>query len=223
MAKLIDFDKLLGLKFNRLTILNEGDPHITTGGHKHRTAECICECGTKVKTQLGSILNGRTNSCGCYSREIASNRLYNKNIKHGMYGTPEYNCWISLRKRCLNEKHASYPDYGGRGIKICDRWLESFQNFLDDMGTKPSAKHSIDRINVNGNYEPLNCKWATRTEQSRNVRNNVKVTYNNETKCISEWASIYKIGWNALYYRIFVAKWSLDKAFNQPLESRKNG
>jgi len=104
--------------------------------------------------------------------------------------------------RCLNKKDSGYKNYGGRGIKVCDRWLNSFEEFLSDMGHAPSPKHSIDRIENDGNYEPGNCRWATWKAQSRNKRSNRFLMINGEAKCIAEWAEIYGIKYNILHRRI---------------------
>ena len=110
------------------------------------------------------------------------------NATHGCTGTPTYRAWQDMIQRCYNPRRTRYPMYGGRGITVCQRWRESFEAFLKDMGTSPSPRHSIDRIDNNGNYEPGNLRWATAKEQSRNQRRNRVLTYQGETLCIAEWA-----------------------------------
>lgn len=126
-----------------------------------------CNCGTE-KTVLGSALRpGGQVSCGCQKRQRAASGL---RWTHREARTAEYTCWISMKTRCLNPNTDDFKHYGGRGISICQRWLDSYESFLADMGRRPSPKHSIDRINVDGNYAPENCRWATASEQRRNQR-----------------------------------------------------
>jgi len=213
MAKALDFSSLINKKYNRLTIISEGDIHKTIGGHKHRTANTICDCGAEKTIQVSSILNGKISSCGCLSKEILSKRASKRNSVHGYYGTPEYNSWVGMKKRCLNKKHKKYFDYGGRGIKVFEPWLKSFSSFLADLGERPSLSHSLERIDNNGNYEPSNCIWATKKDQCRNQRTNVLIEYKGEVRCLADWAEIYGLSWQALFYRVFTAKWPIDKAF----------
>lgn len=125
---------------------------------------CICDCGNYIDVAGVYLRNGNTKSCGC-------GQVYYHQI-HGMSNTPEFAAWRAMIDRCYNKKNKHYKNYGGRGIKVCDRWLESFESFFEDMGPRPSSKHSIDRIDVNGNYCPENCRWATIKEQTINKRTN---------------------------------------------------
>ncbi len=126
--------------------------------------ECRCDCGTKSRVVACNLKNGSVKSCGCLKRD--NKAAY----KHGSAKNPEWWTWCGMLARCSNPTHRSFPNYGGRGIRVCDRWKASFLDFLADVGPKPSATHSIDRINNDGNYEPGNCRWATATEQVRNNR-----------------------------------------------------
>jgi hypothetical protein len=148
------FIDLTGQLFSKLKVIQRG----TNDQHNKITWICQCECGNE-KIVLGkSLKNGNVQSCGCM-------RSY-----HGKTHTSEYKIWKSIHQRCNNTKANGFDKYGGRGIKVCERWSKSFNNFLEDMGERPSITHSIDRIDVNGNYEPSNCRWATPAQQSRNIR-----------------------------------------------------
>jgi len=153
-----------------------------------------------------------TQSCGCLKAIVTSA----KNKKHGMFGTKEYSSYHRMKDRCFDKKNKDYKNYGARGITICDRWLNSFENFYADMGNKPTPKHSIDRIDNDGNYEPSNCRWASNIQQARNKRNNRKITINGVTKIISEWADVYGINGSTIRQRINLG-WSEVDAVTKPV------
>lgn len=127
---------------------------------------CVCECGNEKVTSYQNLRSGDTKSCGCL--QIKNGKEINR--KHQKCFTPEYNSWASMKQRCTNKKHHAYKNYGGRGIIICERWLNNFENFYKDMGRKPGKVYSIDRINPDGDYEPNNCRWATPLQQRHNRR-----------------------------------------------------
>jgi hypothetical protein len=150
------------------TILKEDEPYITPStGKKSRRVIAKCICGNIKSVMYTYIKTGRSKSCGCVQKNVWKTIF----IKHNKYNTSEYNAWKNMKQRCNNSKRKDYVNYGGRGIKVCDRWLNSFINFYKDMGSKPGPEYSIDRYpNNDGNYEPSNCRWATSTEQNRNKR-----------------------------------------------------
>lgn len=162
------FHDITGQQFGRLTAVKR-----LPFKRPHSVWLCRCECGRTKKVALASLRRGLTRSCGCLYREVFA--VQNNNFRHGASTrermTPEYVSWFSMKARCYNPNAANYHLYGGRGIKICERWRSSFTNFLEDMGPKPTPSHSIDRINNDSNYEPANCKWSTSKEQAANRRN----------------------------------------------------
>lgn len=143
--------------------------------------------------------------------DVAARNRENK--KHGMEGTPTYKTWRAMRSRCQNTDDKDYKNYGARGISVCLRW-EEFAAFVADMGVRP-LDATIDRIDVNGNYEPSNCRWATAVEQSRNKRQNVMVSFNGKTQCIAAWADEIGLERKTLEYRIR-AGWNAERALTSP-------
>lgn len=137
--------------------------------------------------------------------------------KHGLsHAAAEYDCWVAMRKRCLNENDKSYHRYGGRGITVSDRWND-FAAFLQDMGSRPSPNHSIERIDNNGDYEPSNCKWATKLEQNNNTSRTRWISYLGETKTTRDWARSIGIPHRILYARLFRYRWSVERALTEPI------
>lgn len=167
---------LTGKTFGQLTVI--GFSHVADGRGYWRVR---CSCG--VARTMADV--NKNKSCGCLRRRMLRDGLVRKT--HGMNGTPTWLSWSQLRFRCINKKCKAYKHYGGRGITVCDRWMHSFENFLADMGEMPEG-HSIERIDVNGNYEPSNCKWIPRKEQMRNTRKTVWVTALGRQQTASEWA-----------------------------------
>lgn len=152
---------LTGHKYGRLTVIK----FIERDKKRRLTLWlCRCECDKEITVPSNSLRTGNTTSCGCFQREIAGKLSF----KHGMGTSREYASWEAMKQRCLNPNNAGYSDYGGRGITVCERWME-FENFYADMGPRP-GKRSLDRENNNGNYEPTNCRWATPKQQVDNRR-----------------------------------------------------
>jgi hypothetical protein len=163
------FIDLSGQRFGRLVVVDRAQKE-----WKGAAWRCRCDCGGEVVVRAGSLSYGQSRSCGCLQREGAAERMGKVKLKHGLArqdGTrhPDYGLWRRMRQRCTDPRCEDYPDYGGRGIRVCARW-DDFAAFLADMGARPSKRHSIDRIDVNGDYTHLNCRWALPTTQARNSR-----------------------------------------------------
>lgn len=153
---------LTGQKSKHLTAISRAEG---TNNIRSRLWSCLCDCGNTVVRSAAYFVHGKNPSCGCFRTENMKG-----NVTHGFSNTPEHKTWCKLKERCNNPNSKDYHLYGGRGIKVCNRWVGSFENFLEDMGKKPEGKFSIDRLDVNGNYEPSNCRWATDFEQAQNKR-----------------------------------------------------
>lgn len=214
-----------GERYGRLEVIGELDPVFTPNGTRHRVVECRCDCGRVGEYRLPSLRSGKTRSCGCFSREVAverGRRQSARNRKHGLSGTAEYAIWVSMIRRCENQDDPGYHNYGGRGIRVCERWRGSFLAFLEDMGVRPSPGLSINRIDNDGDYEPGNCCWSTSKEQVRNTRRNVLVEHDGETLCIAEWAERYGISSSLLHGRL-KAGWSFELAVSREERSGDAG
>ena len=184
----------IGKKIGRLTIqkavisLNDGRKYL----------KCLCDCGRKLMVLEKNVSRGATKSCGCLRSEITSAR----NRSHGLSNSEEYQIWCGIIKRCENRKSLGFKNYGGRGISICKRWRSDFNFFIKDMGKRPSKNHSIDRVDVNGNYSPENCRWASKSIQMRNTRRARFIDLNGEPTPLAEAAEKMNISKSTLYSRI---------------------
>lgn len=188
---------LTGRIFGRLTVISK----TVKKHHGSFIWICRCECGTEKEIPTGYLTSGDTRSCGCLFGDL----MTTLHVTHGdSVGerTPEYNTWKRIKGRCLNPNNEKFPIYGGRGIKVCSRWLNSFENFLADMGRRPNGKNSIERVDVNGHYEPSNCKWGTAKEQANNTRYNRNITHLGVTLTVSQWAEKYGIKPNTIIGRL---------------------
>lgn len=174
----------IGRKYGMLTPIRV----VSTNKYGLLLFECVCECGNIKAVGSRCLTNGTTVSCGC--KRAKSNK---------MGKTPTYKSWMSAKERCYNKNNHNYPLYGGRGIKMCDRWKNSFMEFLKDMGERPQGM-TLDRINVNGDYQPQNCKWSTPIEQANNRRNNHKVFIDGKIFTASEFSRTYNIDITYVFY-----------------------
>lgn len=200
---------LMGNKYGRLTVIGVAESRRKPSGALMSYWLCECDCGTKKEISGEALRDGRVITCGCGVKE----RIAKLNYSHGMSNIREYKSWQHIKYRCLNKNAAKYPDYGGRGITICERWINSFENFYSDMGKAPD-KHTIDRIDVNGNYEPTNCRWASNTTQTNNQRKTIRIDFHGEQLTMSEIAR--KIN---MPYKYF---WKLYKKDNLSLTEIEN-
>lgn len=214
-TKAHNFIDLAGQRFGRLTVI-ERAPNLRP---KVTRWLCRCDCGTEISVVSRYLITGDTRSCGCLKIEQLQERL----TKHGSARkgkkTAEYNTLRVMMDRCHNPVSTSYPRYGGRGIFVCDRWRESFENFLADMGPRPSPEHSIDRIDNDGPYSPDNCRWATDVEQANNKRNNHRLEYAGRKQTIAEWARELGMSDRVIRSRIRYG-WSDERILTEPIHSR---
>jgi hypothetical protein len=201
---------ITGKNYGRLTVLKFS--HVTKG---NAFWLCKCECGNIKNMRYAGLSSGKAKSCGCLKKELSIMRL----TTHGLTNSPEYSIHWNMISRCANEKNKAYQNYGGRGISVCKEWLESFECFYADMGARPTAGHSLDRIDVNGNYEPSNCRWATKSEQMSNMRSNRFISIDGETKILSEWSKISGVLPDTIAYRLD-KNWDTRKAVFQPVRGK---
>lgn len=204
--------ELTGKRFNMLTVESFAYIH---GSHAYWN--CICDCGNKTIVCGSKLFRGTTKSCGCLGPKLS--RIKNATLG-GLSTSRLYRILQGMKVRCYNKNDKSYKDYGGRGISVCKEWLEDFAAFYN-WATRNGYKEnlSIDRIDVNGNYEPANCRWATAKEQANNRRSSMLITWNGETKTASEWCK--ERGWNRHIIPERLRKgWSLEKAMTTPKRIR---
>lgn len=179
--------------------------------------KCQCDCGNISIVQTGHLTNGHTQSCGCLQKE----RARKAHTTHGKANERITKIWYGIRKRCYNPNSIYYSNYGGRGISMCDEWRSDFQSFYEWAMSHGYEEHlTIDRIDVNGNYCPENCRWITNEEQQNNRRTSHLLTYNGETHSMKDWAQLIGIKYSTLRGRINVYKWDVEKALTTGVEER---
>lgn len=201
----------IGQRFGRLTVLRRG-PNSKSGDIRW-WCECDCSRACVLVSSNGLVRKG-TSSCGCLQREAASKSF----TTHGQSKTPEYRCWMHIRERCENPNSKDYASYGGRGIAVCDRW-QTFELFLEDMGSRPSAAHSIERLDVDGDYHPSNCVWADLSTQARNKTTSIWLEHDGKRLHLVEWARLLGITPGGLRYRLR-AGWSVERALQQTVRQQ---
>jgi hypothetical protein len=198
---------ITGIRFGQVTILE----------FSHKDAKNYfwhgkCDCGNQKLFRASNLKDNGTYSCGCYVGNQGGSHP-----KHGGWGTSEYRSWQAMKARCLNPKISEYKYYGAKGVKVCDRWLNSFENFLADMGKKPIGKNTIDRIDPRGNYEPSNCRWLSLPDQLRNKRDTVWV----EGVCLSDFCRRKGLPYNTIRRRIRTEHWDIQRAISTPVRIKR--
>lgn len=199
MGKPID---LTGLRFGKWLVIEKAKSKV---GYEHQQFWlCRCDCGVEQIRKGGQLR---------YAEKKGANQCCAKcsGTKHGEFRKSEYIAWNAMIDRCSRAKHPWFHRYGGRGISVCERWM-IYDNFLADMGRKPTPKHSIDRINNDGNYEPSNCEWVTQTTQLRNTSVNRIIEFNGKSQCLKDWSEETGISSSAIKMRIDVQGWSIEDA-----------
>jgi len=194
---------MIGETFGRLTVVGKSCKN-EIGTYK---TECICSCGKTHFSITGHLRSGKTKSCGC------------KRTTHGLWGTPEYAVWGAMIQRCDNPNNGNYKNYGKRGVSVCKSW-HSFENFISDMGSRPSKKHSIDRLDNDGDYSPENCQWRTTKQQRANTSRNVFYAHDGVKMTISQWAEKIGCNKNTLRERVVKLGWSVEKAITTPVRKK---
>ena len=208
---------ILGNKYGLLTVKSL---HSTDNKGREYYA-CECECGNTCIAQLTHLTTGNTKSCGCYRKQVAKSRF----TTHGCSSHSLHGIWNMMKQRCYNKNNCSYPNYGGKGIRVCDNWFYDFNNFFTwaiNNGYKQGL--TLDRKRVGGDYEPSNCRWVGQTEQQNNRSNNIHITYRGVTLGLAQWADKLGIKYATLYKRIVINKWDPAKAFTTDVKiyNRKN-
>lgn len=216
---------MIGRKFNRLLVLSES-PAAT---NRHAMWECQCDCGNVLVVDGAKLRNGSTKSCGCFRADTrGAAKGQGGTATHRMSETVEYNIWQAMKNRCFNPRQESYAKYGARGIRVCTGWVSSFENFIADIGLRPSPSYSIDRIDTDSHYSCghceqcqhegwlANCRWATQEIQHINRRSTLWLTHDGQTHTIKKWATITGIGYSTLRARIIKSKWPIDLALSTP-------
>lgn len=215
ISKLID---LTGQRFGMLTVIKRTEDYIFKSGRRERMWRCQCDCGNIVDVIGTNLKNNNTTSCGCFRKE----KIKNDKTIHGLSKSRLNYIYRHMKSRCYNYNNKNYKNYGERGINICDEWLgkNGFINFYEwSISHGYSENLTIDRINVNGNYSPDNCRWVDLNTQENNRTNNRLITYNNETMTMAMWAKKLGMNYQTLTNRICTCGWSIERAFITPVRN----
>lgn len=216
MSKRID---LTGQRFGRLTVVKFAGYKKRSNGYNVGYWQCMCQCGRSSVVSTSHLTSGWIRSCGCLQRETARE----VHIKHGGQGTRLYSIWKNMISRTGIPGQRSYDYYGGRGITVCEEWKKDFEQFRNWAMRHGYQDHlTIDRIDVNGDYCQENCRWVTMKKQNNNKRNNVRISYNGETLTLAEWSEKLGIKEITLWQRIYAYGWTIEKAFETPVDERKS-
>lgn len=210
MTKIKD---LTGNVYSYLTVTSFSHKEVISRSNRPYYWNCECVCGNPVTVTATNLKSGNVKSCGCKRLKLISDAT----TKHGFSYSREYKIWQAIKDRCSNHKNKRY---GGRGITVCQRWVNSFENFYADMGPSPSDKHSIDRKNNNGNYTPDNCRWATTKEQCNNMVTNVIVKYQGITSTLTELCDRLNLNYNVIRRRVSSLNWTIDDAIKTKIKFR---
>lgn len=209
----MSYKNLSNQKFGKLTALKRVDDYIQPCGQHVLMYECLCDCGNIVNVRAEYLKTGHTKSCGCLRIEKQPHTT------HGKTGTRIHNIWRSMKRRCYTKSHIEYKRYGARGIIVCDEWNNDFEKFYEwSMKNGYNDNLSIDRIDVNGNYEPSNCRWVTMKEQQNNRRNNHCITYCGKTMTTKQFSEKYNMNYSTLITRLSRG-WSVEKIISKHNES----
>jgi hypothetical protein len=206
-----NFKNLTGERYGRLEVLSYA------GKNRSRQSmwSCRCECGTEAVVAGYHLSGGHTQSCGCLRLE----RLSAANTKHGASRSSEYQSWLGMLKRCYNTNGKAFSNYGGRGLRVCSRWKNSFEKFFEDIGPRPTAKHTIERKDNSLGYCKENCVWATRKQQNRNRRSNRRLTFNGKTQLMVEWEEELGLPKGTISSRVTQYGWSVERALTSPVHA----
>lgn len=210
ISELPQQERPISEEYGRLRVIGDGPVQIYKSGTR-RSWRLRCECGNEITADRTSVKQGKIRSCGCLRRELAADQCR----KHGLSHKPEFHVWLNMRRRCNDPKNNAFDRYGALGIKVCDEWQNDFAAFFSHVGPRPTPKHSLDRIQSEGNYEPGNVRWATAIEQNSNRKSARKFLLDGKRMTLREVCQARGLNHDTVAYRLRVLKWSFDDAIRQ--------